>query len=99
MNTIQENNAQVNKLADKKWKEFYSVCAERHNLSDRSIAALLGISRQSVRNYEEGKTSPCVGTIMRINMVTHALNRAAENDLLPAPTRRKQDALVQEILK
>lgn len=99
MKTIKENNEEVNLIADKKWKEFYSECSESHNLSDRSIAALLGISRQSVRNYEEAKTSPCVGTIMRINMVTHALNRAAEKNLLPAPTRRKQDALVQEILK
>jgi len=98
MNTIQENNAMVDKLAAKKWREFYDRC-EVANLNDKSISALLGISRQSVRNYENGKTSPCVGTIMRINMVSKLLEKAVEQNVLPAPSRNKQDALVREILK
>jgi len=99
MQTIQENNEKFTRLAAKAWDSFYNQCSEGYNLSDKSIASLMGVSRQTVVNWCSGKSAPCVGTIMRIKMVSNTLEKAHSDEKLPATSRNKQDMLVQEILK
>ena len=99
MQTIQENNERFTRMAAKAWEQFYESCSEGSNLNDKSIAALMGVSRQTVVNWTSGKSSPCVGTIMRIKMVSNTLEKAHSDEKLPATSRNKQDTLVQEILK
>lgn len=99
MLTIEENREKVNSMATKAWDKFYEQCSEHDNLNDKSIAALMGVSRQTVKNWCTGKSQPCVGTVMRIKMVITALDTARDKGMLPAQSKNKQDALVQEILK
>lgn len=99
MQTIDENREQVNAMANKAWHKFYEQCSEHDNLNDKSIAALMGVSRQTVKNWCTEKSQPCVGTVMRIKMVINALDKARDKGMLPAQSKNKQDALVQEILK
>ena len=99
MQTIEENKEKFNRLATKAWDKFYEQCSEHDLLNDKSIASLMGVSRQTIKNWCTGKSQPCVGTIMRIKMVTSALDKARDDGILPAQSKNKQDALVQEILK
>jgi len=99
MQSIKENNEQVQQLASKAWDKFYEQAAGADNLNDKSIAALMGVSRQTVKNWTTRHSQPCMGTVMRIKMVAHALDKARNDGLLPATTRSKQDELVKEILK
>ena len=99
MLTIQENNEKVNRLAGKEWEKFYEHCQNDANLNDKSIAALMGVSRQTVVNWQSGKSLPCIGTALRIRLVRSAIEEALENGTLPAKSRHKQDALVEQLLE
>ncbi len=98
MLSIKENNEKFAAQAVKAWEDFHTSCSEDSNLSDTSIAALMGVSRQTILNWSSGKSAPCVGTIMRIKMVASALEKAHSDGTLPAPSRNKQGQLVKEIL-
>lgn len=99
MKTIQENNATLNAQQERVWQDFYSKCADEWQLSDSSIARLLGVSRQTIVNYKTpGKRAPCLGAVMRIKMVLPLLVKAAGNGILPAPSKWRQVGLVEKIL-
>lgn len=98
MNTIQQNNAMLDTMQERAWGKFYAKCQE-WNLSDTSVAALLGVSRQTIINYKDvEKRPPCLGAMMRIKMVIPLLEKAESNALLPAESRNKQSDLVEQIL-
>lgn len=97
METIQENNEKLEALSRKALGQFRSKC-DGWNLTQTSIAKLLGVSRQTLLNWEKGKSTPCMGTALRIKMVLPLLEKAAENEKLPAPSVRNQSELVKEII-
>lgn len=97
METIQENNEKLEALTRKALGEFRTKC-EDWNLTQTSVAKLLGVSRQTLLNWEKGKSKPCMGTALRIKMVLPLLEKAAENEKLPAPSVRNQSELVKEII-
>lgn len=75
---------------------FVDKC-EEFGLNKTSIAALLGVSRQSLKNYQDGK-SPNRGVIVRVKLVYPLIQSAETAGLLPLGSRREQSAIVEQIL-
>lgn len=78
--------------------EKYSNFCKEQNLNEGSMHGLLGISRQSWNNYKTQKTLPSAGVISRMRIVLEIIIAAKEKDVLPAPSKRNQGALVNTLL-
>lgn len=77
--------------------EMFAEKCESLDLNKTSIAALLGLSRQTLMNYRDGKV-PCRGAIVRLKLVYPLITKAEQSGMLPAPSRKAQGALVEAIL-
>ena len=91
-----ELEVQQNERAQMALQLFTKMCVDL-NLNETSIAALLGVSRQTMLNYKQGRV-PCRGVTTRIRMVAPLVKQAEAQNILPAPSARKQGELVKAIL-
>lgn len=77
--------------------EMFAEKCESVGLNKTSVAALLGVSRQTLMNYRDGKV-PCRGAIVRLKLVYPLITQAEDAELLPVASRKAQGALVETIL-
>lgn len=93
---VRDLDDEVNNNSRRAIQMFYEKC-DKLNLTKTSIAQLLGVSRQTLGNYQDG-TVPSRGVIVRLKLVYPLIQKAIDAELLPVGARREQGALVETIL-